>query len=248
MREPSLLEGSVSVLSPSLLAGCECLVRRVKDLRLVLYDWDSCRGLDPEMPVYEVYRDACGSSERRLLLDYGLRYDVTVMPPRLLGEEYVKTVGHRHAACNGGPYPEVFEVLEGEAHFLLEKQGGPEVLEVSLLVAEEGEKVLIPPSYGHVMINASSSRLVTGNLISRSCVQVYDQYVERRGGVFYVLTGGRLVRNPRYFSMPEIQVWNWKTPPFLGGGTGLVDAFLRDPDRFMFLNERGRYERWEVTR
>jgi len=223
-------------------------VRRLRELEPVLYDPEYCLKADTQLPVYEIYRDCGDESARATICRYGLRYDVTVMPPLLVGEEYVKTFGHHHLPLGSvEAHSEVFEVLEGEARFLIQRQRGVQVTGVSLVLAHEGDRVPIPPGCGHVVVNASLRRLVTGNLISQSCVQIYDQYVERRGGAFYVLTGGRLVKNPRYPSLPEVQRLNWKTPTFLEGGTGLVDAFLKDPDRFAFLNEPCRYGERNVT-
>jgi len=69
-----------------------------------------------------------------------LQYDVTVIPPLLLGEEYVKTLGHCHLRVGEvGSHSEVFEVLKGEAVFFLQKQRGADVDDVSLLFAREGE-------------------------------------------------------------------------------------------------------------
>jgi len=222
-------------------------VRRLRELEPLLYDREYCCKADLELPVYEIYRESCDDRQREIFVRHDVRYDVTVMPSLLLGEEYVKTIGHFHLPCEEvGSHPEVFEVLEGEARFLIQKGSAGEVVDVSLLVAGEGEKVLVPPGYGHVMINASSKRLVTGNLVSRNCVQVYDQYLERRGAAFYVLTGGRLVRNRRYSSVPEVRVLKPDTPSFLEGGSGLVQAFLKDPDRFAFLNEPSGYARQDA--
>ena len=115
-------------------------VRRLRELESVLYD-SSCLGhLDSELPVYETYRDCCDDEARDLLRKYGLQYDVTVIPPLLLGEEYVKTLGHCHLRVGEvGSHSEVFEVLKGEAVFFLQKQRGADVDDVSLLFAREGE-------------------------------------------------------------------------------------------------------------
>jgi len=197
--------------------------------------------------VYETYRDCSGEGERDLLRRHGLRYDVTVIPSLLLGEEYAKTLGHYHLPLGeAGSHPEIFEVLEGEAMFLVEKQSSGDVVDVALLIAREGEKVLVPPGRGHVMINASSRRLVVGQLISRDCVQTYDQYVKRRGAAFYVLTGGRVVRNANYSSAPEVRVLRAGKLPFLDRSSGLVQTFLKDPSRLALLNEPSVCAEWGV--
>jgi len=223
---------------PILVSARRRQVRRLRELEPVLYDADCLPRFDSGLPVYEVYQECCADEVRDLLRRYGLRYDVTVVPPLLLGEEYVKTLGHCRLPSGGeGAGPEVFEVLEGEARFLIQRYGGEELLDVSLVEAQEGDIVLVPPGSGHVMINASSRRLVVGSLISRSCVQVYDRFAERKGAAFYFLTGGRLVRNLNYSSVPEVRVLRAEAPSFLEDDLGLVQAFLKDPGRFTFLNE-----------
>ena len=208
----------------------------------VVYDAASCKGVHPELPVYEVYRDLCGEEERNILLKHSLRYDVTVMPPMMLGEEYVKTLGHIHSPCGGGwSYPEVFEVLEGEARFLLQRYQDEDVVDVSLVKAQTGDKVLIPPNCGHLIVNASSSRLVTGNVISRFCNQAYRPFIERRGGAYYLLKGERLVRNENYSSIPDIRVA--RADAFSDDEhTGVLTSLLSSPESFAFLNHPWKFE------
>jgi glucose-6-phosphate isomerase len=213
-------------------------VRRLKELEPVLYDRKYCRHPYLEMPVYEIYRDCCNNEAKRLLLRHDLRYDLTVMPPLLIGEEYVKTMGHYHLP-NGsvGSHPEVFEVLEGEARFILQEEHSEKVVKVMLLTVKEGEKVVVPGDQGHVMINASSRRLVTGNLLSRNCIQTYDQYIKRRGAAFYVLNGGTCVRNTCYPEVPEVRLLDERTPSFLASPSSLIETFLKDSNRLSFLND-----------
>jgi len=227
------------VLSPDLLARARPSVRRLKELMPVLYDADSCRGIHPELPMYEVYRDLCGDEERDVLLKHGLRYDVMIMPPLMLGEEYVKTMGHKHLPWGEERFdPEIFEVLEGEARFLIQRYQDEELVDVSLVEAQAGDKVLAPPNCGHVIINASSSRLVTGNLISRFCLQTYRPFIERRGGAYYLLKGGRLLRNENYHPIPRVRVLKVEDLGFVERESGLLASFVRYPQLFDFLNNR----------
>ncbi len=47
-------------------------------------------------------------------------------------------------------YSELYEVLERDAHYLLQRaQNGERVDEVILVKATRGDKVIIPPNYGH---------------------------------------------------------------------------------------------------
>jgi glucose-6-phosphate isomerase, archaeal len=86
------------------------------------------------------------------LRESSLRYDVTVTLPGALGEEFVKTAGHYHTRSPAGPtYPEVYEVLNGRAAFVLQRvddpEGSePEVQEVWVAVCVPGEKIVNPPT------------------------------------------------------------------------------------------------------
>jgi len=214
--------------------------RKVKDLEPVLYDACSCREIDPELPVYTVYRTLwTDEDERSTLLKHGLRYDVTDMPPLTLGEEYVKTFGHEHLPSGGAwSHPELFEILDGEACFLIQRYRAEEVVDVSLVVAREGDVVLVPPSSGHVMINASSNRLVVGNLISRYCFQSYRRFIDRKGAAYLLLNGGRLVRNENYPSLPEVRIVNAPPVSFVDKESGLLASLGRHPELFSFLNRQ----------
>jgi len=193
--------------------------------------------MDPELPVYEVHRDLCTDAERDALLKHGLKYDMTVMPSLMLGEEYVKTIGHDHSPCQKGwSHPEVFEVLEGEGRFLIQRYQGEELVDVSLVSAKAGDKVLVPPNCGHVMINASLSRLVVGNLVSRFCLQTYKQFIQRRGGAYYLLRGGKLVRNENYRSPPDVRLVERGSLASVREDSCLLASFLTSPEEFKFLN------------
>ena len=167
--------------------------RTIDEIRGVLMD-PSCECGEP---LYLMYRDLSRTSEDgRWLRDHDLRYDVTVIPARTLCGEYVKTKGHHHPENgNGVPYPEIYEVLEGEAHYLLQTRSTDDV---RLVQAGPGDLVLIPPGYGHVTINPGGATLVMANIVSTLFESDYSVYEELRGAAYFELEGGRLVRNPRY--------------------------------------------------
>ena len=224
--------------SANLISTNRKVVRRVKDLEPVLYDASSCKGLDSELPVYTIHRDLYSDKDQRsTLLDNGLRYDVTEMFPLVLGEEYAKTFGHDHLSWQGAwSHPEIFEIIQGEARFLIQTYRGEDVVSVSFVVAREGDMFLIPPSCGHSMINVSSDRLIVGNLISQDCVQIYRRFTERKGGAYFLLRGGKLVQNGSYRSLPEGRIVGAESPEFIEKESGLLASFQRRPELFKFLN------------
>jgi glucose-6-phosphate isomerase len=67
--------------------GMETEIRYLDDMRTVLYDKAWAR----TAPNFEVYYMERGLEEKD-----GLRYDITTIPPKMLGQEFVKTKGHYH--------------------------------------------------------------------------------------------------------------------------------------------------------
>ena len=63
------------------------LIRSAKQLRDVLYDQDWVKKIK-DFPVYYVWRGIKKEGE--------LRYDITIIPPKMLGKEFPKTKGHEH--------------------------------------------------------------------------------------------------------------------------------------------------------
>jgi glucose-6-phosphate isomerase len=167
--------------------------RTIGEIRGVLMD-PACECREP---LYLMYRDLARSpGDAGWLRREGLRYDITVIPARTLCGEYVKTKGHHHPpGPRGIPYPEIYELLQGRAHFLLQTRA---VDDVRLVEARPGDRVIVPPGFGHVTINPGRETLVMANIVSTRFESDYSVYEERRGAAWYELEGGALVRNPRY--------------------------------------------------
>jgi glucose-6-phosphate isomerase len=164
-------------------------IRRLYDMSDVIYDKNWLAGAE-NVELYYMYRDLYLSrSDQEKLQEQGLRYDITIIPPRMLGVEYIKTAGHYHPLVPGGKvtYPEIYEVLEGEALYLLQKQDLSDVVAVS---AFAGDKVLIPPDYGHITINRSNNTLKMANFVARDFSSIYEPYKEMGGGAYFFTKDG----------------------------------------------------------
>ena len=83
-------------------------------------------------------RDRLYYMYRGIKEDGDLRYDITIIPAKMLGMEFNKTKGHYHPES----YGELYIVLEGEAIYLLQKldQEG-EIEDVYMVEAQKGEDV-----------------------------------------------------------------------------------------------------------
>ena len=176
-------------------------VRTIEEMRSVLAD-NSCDG---NTPLYFMYRDLAKSdTDRQWLHSHELRYDLTVIPPCTLSGEWVKTKGHYHPKNPAGiGYPEVYEVLEGEAKYLLQSR---RLADVVMISAHSGDIVIIPPEYGHITINPSADKtLAMANIVSTAFESEYGEYETLHGAVYYAMSNGNLKKNPHYPKIPEVR-------------------------------------------
>jgi len=188
-------------------------------------------------PAYFMFRSVSRAVDEQLFKCLCLRYDITVIPPRVLGEEFVKTFGHYHPTPYGDlSYPEVYEVLVGEAHYILQREERGAIKDIVVVRAREGDKVLIPPNYGHVTVNPSSKILVMANLVSSTFKSIYEPYKAKRGAALYELADGRLLANEEYGETPRYREEKpLRNLPGAAGGD-LYTSFLKNPLAYRFLN------------
>jgi glucose-6-phosphate isomerase len=186
-------------------------VRKLHDMEDVVFDQEWFEETeDRNRDVYYMFRDlAKSNSDLEKIKANHLRYDITIIPPAMLGSEYIKTVGHYHPRVPGTnlSYPEIYQVLEGSATYLLQKvKDGEEdlVLDVVVIKAEKGDLVLVPPGYGHVTINASEETLKMANWVCRDFSSVYEP-IKRLSGASYFLLKDGFVKNPLYKNIPPIR-------------------------------------------
>jgi glucose-6-phosphate isomerase, archaeal len=208
-------------------------VRTMEEMRPVLAD-PSCTCSDP---LYFMYRDLAKSdADWRWLHAHHLRYDLTVIPPRDLCGEWVKTKGHYHPKNPAGVgYPEIYEVLEGSAHFLLQSR---ELDDIVMIGAGCGDVVIIPPGYGHVSINPSRDEtLAMANIVSTAFESEYGEYESHHGAAYFELSSGDLLKNPRYPKVPPVR----SVRPKSGNGDhriarGSLYSMIGNPESLSFLN------------
>lgn len=208
-------------------------VLTIEEMRAVLAD-PSCEGSGS---LYYTYRDMAKSdADWSWLRHHNLRYDLTVIPSRALCGEWVKTKGHYHPKNPAGiGYPEICEVMEGEAHYLLQSRTLDDVVMIS---ASAGDVVIIPPDYGHIAINPlPDTTLVLGTIVSTAFQSEYGEYKKNQGAAYYEMSSGTMKRNPSYPFLPPIR--------YLGASCGkgkhrICKAPLYDlignEDALLFLN------------
>ncbi|VVB84952.1 Glucose-6-phosphate isomerase [uncultured archaeon] len=219
-------------------------VRMLSDMKDVIYDKIWLSAAD-NFELYYMYRDlALSKSDAQVVKEHGLRYDITVIPPCMLGCEFVKTAGHYHPCVPGTDvtFPEVYEVLSGEAHYVMQKPDRDSIKDVIMVKAKQGDKVIIPPGYGHLTVNASNKVLKMANWVARDFESIYSPIKEKGGGAYFILKDG-IVRNPTYDSVPELRI----SQPSNVKETGFVKhremyGLVKDIGKLKFLTEPQEYE------
>lgn len=212
-------------------------IRTIDEMRGVL----AASRCTTDRSLYFMYRDlARNPADRAWLSAEDLRYDMTVIPPLMLCGEYVKTKGHYHPQTPAGTgYPELYQVLAGEAHYLLQHRNLRDIVAVR---AGAGEVVVVPPEYGHVTINPGSGTLVMANLVSTRFSSEYDFYEQMRGGAYWECEGERWMKNPAYPDLPPLRRLLPGEVPELGLIHGApIYGLIGSEESLAFLNRPEEY-------
>lgn len=146
--------------------------------------------------------------------------NITVWEPGTVSGEYIKTYGHYHV----GQLDEHYEILFGEGVALLQKlktdENGEmipdEVEEFKAIVTKTGDRIYMPPSYGHLLVNTGTTYFATAD---DSPVNFGDQdpssfpghadyepVKKMRGFAYYVVENNgapALKKNPLYKSVAK---------------------------------------------
>ncbi|HAI21719.1 MAG TPA: glucose-6-phosphate isomerase [Clostridiales bacterium UBA8153] len=193
--------------------------------------------------LYYMYRGVALEADTEIHARAGLRFDVTVLRAGKVGQEYIKTAGHYHpqVAGSGLTYPELYQVLDGRAHYLLQKVGEnpAEIVDVVIIEAGPGDRVLVPPGYGHITINPGPGPLVMANWVAAGFASIYQGMRAYRGGAYYEVEEkgrGLFVENGAYSRAPAPRLVRPGLPAQLGLPPGPLYScplgrldFLRDP-------------------
>jgi glucose-6-phosphate isomerase, archaeal len=235
---------------PVILSKTRRFTRSISEMRIAM--------LDPEAKVdsdlgYEVYGGVCLQEHESTLQDHHLTYDLTIVPPTMLGQEYNKTIGHYHANIPGTQiaHPELYEVLHGHGLFLLQKMDSEfkNLITVLAIEGEPGDKIIYPPNYGHIMVNIGDEPLIMANWLSTDYKALYEPIKERHGMALYVVKGkdGKptFVKNENYKDQPMMRKMvigdKLRTDFGLETGEPMYVTALRNPKILEFLSNPQKY-------
>lgn len=245
---PVAIDGQNKLIFNSPLPEVRPSVRTSEEMKSVLMD---PAAVTVPTEVYYMYRNVHLPEHEQIIKDMNVSYDITVIPPGKIGQEFIKTAGHYHATKPGTEfaYPEAYEVITGKALFLLQKMDPlfQDVITIIGIEAQAGDKVVYPPNYGHIIINIGDEVLVTSNWVGEGFERMYSQVSDRHGLAYYAVadeTGSyKFVKNENYGKAPEVRMITTKfmdrfelmrKDPMYTTGTTNPKAleFLVHPDRY----------------
>lgn len=192
------------------------------------------------------------TEDQELLQKYDFMADMTVINPGKVGDEFIKTVGHYHGKKAGTnvPYPEVYEAVLGNFEYLLQSEPDENgEVEVIWVVAEEGDKVVMPPGYGHVSMNVGNEPAVEVDIQKRDNPNQsdYSMFKENIGGAFYRTAEG-LQKNPKYKIKSLRVVKPLEIPEWgLTKDVPLYKVAINEPEKFKYLTSPEEYE-WNLDK
>ncbi len=219
------------------------------------YYFDSSRS-EKDLPLYLMYRGVCKRNDSNKISNSGLRYDITVILPGTIGEEYIKTIGHVHPLSPfsdfNRTFTEVYSVIFGEAVYVLQKFShlyllGKEndltkiIEDVAIIEAKAGDTIFIPSHYGHTTINTGKSPLVMANILYSDFSSMYEPYRVFKGASYYIIKSNRnlsrINENQMYFYPPKPRLLEAKhfAPPNLDSNSPLYLQFLEKFEKLDFL-------------
>ena len=228
-------------------------IRTIDQMKEVLLDKD----IQQPQELYYMYRDIYRLSDKPILDKHKLRYDVTAIRPSRLGKEFMKTAGHYHPESFG----ELYEVVYGRCFCLMQRASLQDYRIIEELILAEavcGQKIVIPPGFGHILINPGPDYLVTSNWVSSRFASRYELYKKAQGAAYFIIPsedgsrvtpslkiGIEIIKNPLFtevadvsFTQPARQIKRFG----LIEGSPMYSLINKDPKVLDFLNQPLNYE------
>lgn len=183
---------------------------------------------------------------KEIFAKHNFMFDLTIINAGKVGEEYIKTVGHYHGhtAPGGLSFPEVYEVISGKIEYLLQSEPDQnEEVDVIWVVARAGDKIVMPPGWGHVSMNTGEDLAIETDLQVRDNPNDsdYSLFCQKVGGA-YLRSENKHWPNPKYKIRSFRRVRPKEKPEWsLTKGKTLYQSFIENPKKFDWLKNPQNY-------
>lgn len=212
-------------------------IRTLDQIRASLRDPGCC---GPQA-VYAIAMDVARLQDRDELQKRMLLFGVVTYAAGQLGDEPVRSQGHVHRISqhSGWSPPELYEIWQGKAIIYMQEYVEDDPGRCFAVIAGPGEKVLVPPGWGHATISASVDEPLTfGAWCDREYGFEYQAVRAHKGLAWYPLVqDGHIVWQHNTHYLPgRLQV----ITPRRYSEFGITDdpiyrQFIDDPARFQFI-------------
>lgn len=213
-------------------------IRRLEHIRASLRDPHCCGPED----VYAIAMDVARMQDRDELKKRMLLFGVVTYAAGRLGEEPIRSQGHVHRISqhSGCSPPELYEIWQGKAIVYMQEYVDDDPGRCFAVLAGPGEKVLVPPGWGHATISADPDTPLTfGAWCDREYGFEYEAVRAHKGLAWYPLLQGKNVvwqHNPRYIA-GRLQVVTPRHYTEFGlSSAPIYQQFIDEPARFQFIS------------
>lgn len=205
--------------------------------------------IDKNKKLYYIYRNSSPSNFSKLFKEANLRFDLTLILQGRVGKEPIRTIGHFHKKDKKtGKIPsEIYQVISGKAIFFLQSKNGSKNFAVS---RSKGEKIIIPPEFGHITINQSRKfpLLIANIFIDSKKDSDYSKFEKFSGPEFYpAFKGEKIVfqKDKDYKHKSTIKkIVRYKKLPFgISLKKSLLEDFIKNPEKFDFIKNPKKYKK-----
>lgn len=213
-------------------------IRRLDAIRASLRD----PGCDGPEEVYAIAMDVARVQDREELKKRMLLFGVVTYAAGRLGDEPIRSQGHIHRISqhSGWSPPELYEIWQGKAIIYMQEFVADDPGRCFAVIAGPGEKVLVPPGWGHATISADPQQPLTfGAWCDREYGFEYEAVRAHKGLAWYPLLQDDQViwQHNNHYSPGRLQA----VTPRRYHEFGLTDEpiyqqFIDDPSRFQFIS------------
>ncbi|WP_072570484.1 glucose-6-phosphate isomerase family protein [Enterobacter sp. SA187] len=222
-------------------------IRTLDQIRASLRD-PYCRGPNE---VYAIAMDVARIQDRDELKKRMLLFGVVTYAAGQLGDEPVRSQGHVHRISqhSGWSPPELYEIWQGRAIIYMQEYVADDPGRCFAVIAGPGEKVLVPPGWGHATISASPDEPLTfGAWCDREYGFEYDAVRAHKGLAWYPLLQEKQIiwqHNPHYAPGRLQAITPRRYSEFGITAAPLYQQFIDDPARFQFISRPDKAaDRW----
>ena len=166
------------------VSGPETETRTLNSIRASLLD---SRAEGPEQ-LYAIVMDVMREEHRQILEDAMLLLGIVAYNGGRIGREPVRSQGHVHkiSSHSGWSPPEIFEIWEGRAVVYMQESDQENPGKCYAITAEQGEWVIVPPAWPHMVVNADASEpMVFGAICDRGYEGFEYDMVRKHGGLAF---------------------------------------------------------------